>query len=184
MSESPLRVEIFSRSRLFSGWNRTMAVSPACFPLLLEPIRFSRAFRGAASQTTLRRRGAFRESANRFAAPTRSGGVSRSASSPAAFSVPFLAGQKGDILTGTINNRRVLIWRVCRTIEKGGGRLLAYLSSDRVPGTTRCGGQAVGYGRCIGHIDNRTDVPGRDDAGRRFWQGISRSSPKPSTAIT
>jgi hypothetical protein len=49
----------------------------------------------------MRRGGAFRESMSerselRFAAPTQSLAVSRSASSPAAFSVPFLAGQKGD----------------------------------------------------------------------------------------
>ena len=69
---------------------------------------FSRAFRGAAPRTVLPRRGARRESMFerghrrcpselRFAAPTRGRAVSRSASSPAAFSVPFLAGQKGDI---------------------------------------------------------------------------------------
>jgi hypothetical protein len=50
----------------------------------------------------MRRNGAFRESMSersefRFAALTRSIDVSRSADSPAAFSVPFLAGQKGDI---------------------------------------------------------------------------------------
>jgi hypothetical protein len=69
--------------------------------------RLSRASRGAASRTVVRRGGAFRESVFerghrrcprefRFAAPTWSIAVSRSACSPAAFSVPFLAGQKGD----------------------------------------------------------------------------------------
>jgi hypothetical protein len=65
------------------------------FPFSLRRF-FSRAFRGVASRTALRRKGARRESGNRFAAPAQSRGVSRSASSPAAFSVPFLAGQKGD----------------------------------------------------------------------------------------
>jgi hypothetical protein len=65
----------------------------------------SRASRGAASRTVMRRGGALRESMFersefRFAAPTQSIAVSRSAFSPAAFSVPFLAGQKGDIPTG------------------------------------------------------------------------------------
>jgi hypothetical protein len=89
---------MFSRSTLFTESIRKERYR---LPAFLFFFRRSvlRAFRGAASRTALRRRGALRESGNRFVAPTRSRAVSRSAASPAAFCVPFLAGQKGDIPT-------------------------------------------------------------------------------------
>jgi hypothetical protein len=103
------RTEIFSRSSLFTGSIRKRAVPPPSFLSFFRRFVF-RAFRDAASRTALRRRGALRESMSerghrrwpsefRFAAPTRSIAVSRGAYSPAAFSVPFWAGQKGDLPT-------------------------------------------------------------------------------------
>jgi len=99
------------RSTLFSTSNRKRAAPHVSLSF------FSRAFRGAAPRTVLHRRGAFRESMSerghrrcpsefRFAAPARSRAVSRSASSPAAFFVPFLAGQKGDIPTGSLHGKK------------------------------------------------------------------------------
>jgi hypothetical protein len=119
-----LRVGTFSVGTAYSNARRGLRSSPDqlpyrrtrkeryCLPAFPPSFGgfFFRAFRGAASRTALRRRGARRESMSerghrrcpsefRFAAPTRGRAVSRSAYRPAAFSVPFLAGQKGDIPT-------------------------------------------------------------------------------------
>ena len=96
MNESQSRVETFFRSTPFSTQNRKERYYLPAFLSFCRRVVF-RAFRGAASRTVLPRRRARRESGNRFVALTRGRAVSRSAYSPAAFSVPFLAGQKGDI---------------------------------------------------------------------------------------
>jgi hypothetical protein len=73
------------RQGSFSLWRRDSGLWRSCRTTQASAWaqRLSRASRGAASRTVMRRGGALHESGNRFVAPTRSRLVSRSACSPA-----------------------------------------------------------------------------------------------------
>jgi hypothetical protein len=103
----------------------------------------------------------------------------------AAFSAPFLAGQKGGIPTDptgrTATQRRALIWSVCRTIEEA---ISLHIDSrpnakvrDPVPE------RPPAMANAIGHTDDRAGAFARDDARSAFRRGVSRACPQPATEI-